>query len=261
MTRPKGKAPKREDDRPLELRDMLTVVRRRIRLIVSMTAIAVLAAAFVTAWLVPPVYEARAEMIVSKPAGREWSALNWDTVAVNLQLMSTYRLLAGSQAVMNEVLNMKPDLPYTTRELSSLVDVEVKDGTQLITLRVRDTDHERAMEIAGLVSRAFKAKVAEIMGADHVTIISDPNPEGSREPVSPNLALNVLAAFVLSLGAGLLLAFALHFLDDTIRNEGDLADSDLPVFTVVPRIDLKDTVRRQKTKAERKAGEKAYASR
>jgi len=244
----------------VELREMLDVVRRRMRLIASMTVIAVLAAAFVTIWLVPPVYEAQAELIVNKPAEEDFSPLNWDTVVVNLQLMSTYRLLVSSQAVMHEVLNMNPDLPYTTRQLSGMVDVEVKDNTQIITLRVRDTDYERAMEITRLISRAFKAKVAEIMGADHVTIISDPNPEGSREPVSPNLALNVLAAFVLSLGCSLILAFALHQLDDTVRSADDLAALELPVFTVVPHVDMKDAIRRQKMKAERKAGEKAYAA-
>jgi len=239
---------------------MLHVVRRRLGLIVSMVAIAVALTASVTMWLIPDVYEARAELIVNKPAETGIPAINWDTVAVNLQLMSTYRHLANSQAVMDEVLRLDPALPYTARELSDLVDVDVKDGTQLITVRVRDTDPERATEIAGLSARAFKTKVAEIMGADHVTIISDPDRAGTAEQVGPNLLLNALAAFVLSFGAAILTAFTLHHLDDTIRSADDAADLGLPVFAVVPPIDKKSIVRRQTVKADRKAGENVYAT-
>lgn len=244
----------------MELRDMVNVVRQRMRLIAAMVIIAVLTTAFVTVWLVPPVYEAKAELIVNKPAEASMPAIHWDTVTVNLQLMSTYRYLAESQAVMDEVLRLEPGLPYTARDLLGMVAVEVKEGTQLITLRVRDDSPERAASIAALSAQAFKTKVAEIMGADHVTIISDPAQAGVDEPVGPNLALNVLAAFVLSLVAGLLAAFTLHHLDDTIRSAEDLGGLDVPVFAVVPVISKKASVRRQTVKTERRAGENAYAT-
>lgn len=244
----------------MELREMVGILRRRFNLIAVMVIIAVLMTAFVTLWLVPPVYEANAELIVNKPEGASNSALDWDTVAVNLQLMYTYRQLAGSHAVMDEVLRLDPELPYTSRELMDRVSVEAKDGTQLLTLQVRDTSHERAAEIAGLAARAFKAKVAEIMGADHVTIISDPVSTGLEEPVGPSAVLNIAAAFVLSLVAGILIAFAVHHMDDTIRSAADMADLDLQVIATVPAIDRKKAVRRQSVNAERKAGENVYAA-
>lgn len=244
----------------MELREMASIVRQRIRLIAVMVLIAVLSTAFVTLWLVPPVYEAHAELIVNKPAEADMPALHWDTVVVNLQLMSTYRHLAGSHAVMEEVLRLKPDLPYTARELMEQVSVEVKDGTQLITLRVREYAHEQAAEIAGLAARAFKAKVAEIMGADHVTIISDPVTSALEQPVGPSLVLNLAAAFVLSLGAGILIAFAVHHMDDTIHGAADMAGLDVPVIAAVPTIGRKAAARKQPAKAERKAGENVYAA-
>src|SRR5690606_10654255 len=145
----------RKDDSQVELRDMLLIVHRRLRLIALMAAVAVLTTAAVTVWVIPPVYEAKAELIVNKPAEAGIPAIHSDTVPVTLSLMSTYRQLAASQAVMNEVLLLQPELPYTARELTGLVDVEVKDGTQLITLRVRDGDAKRATEIAALTALAF----------------------------------------------------------------------------------------------------------
>lgn len=244
----------------MELREMASILRQRIKLIAVVVLIAVLTTAFVTLWLVPPVYEANAELIVNKPAEAGVPALHWDTVVVNLQLMSTYRHLAGSHAVMEEVLRLDPDLPYTPRELMDQVSVEVKDNTQLITLRVKEGSYEQAAEIAGLAARAFKAKVTEIMGADHVTIISDPQSTGLEQPVGPSLVLNVVAALVLSLAAGILIAFAVHHMDDTINGAADMAGLDVPVIAAVPTIGRKSASRKQTAKAERKAGENIYAA-
>lgn len=244
----------------MELLEMAKILRQRFRLIAAIVIIAVLATTGLTLWVLPPVYEAKAELIVNKPAEDDTSALNWDTVAVNLQLMSTYRQLAGSKSVMDEVLKLNPSLPYTSRELMDMVEVNVQDGTQLITLVAEDHSYERAAEIAGLAAKAFKTKVAEIMGADHVTIISDPMLIGPEEPVGPHLVLNVSATFVLSLIFGILAAFAVHHADDTIRSDEDLAGLDVPVLGVVPNIDKKISARRQTVKADRKAGENVYAA-
>src|SRR5262249_31544956 len=56
-------------------------------------------------------------------------------------------------------------------------------------------------------------------------------------PVSPNRPRTIMIGFLISLAVGLLLAFALEYLDDTIKNVDDVRRyTGLPALAVIPAI-------------------------
>ena len=102
---------------------------------------------------------------------------------------------------------------------SSVMD-ERRRNIQLTILQ-REVDTNRSLYDA-LLERYKAIGVAGGVGTNLVSIVDQAQVPGG--PVSPNLPLNVLAGLALGLMLGLGAAFAIEFIDDTIKNPDDLTN-------------------------------------
>ena len=246
----------------MDLRDMTRVVLKRLWLILLITIIASGTAAAVTKFFIPPTYEASTKLIVNKSADEEGLPdLSWEAVTVNVQLIATYKELIKTEAIMNEVLAQHPELDMTKEELIDAVNVSSVNETQVMTVVVRDDSYETAATIVNAVSEVFKAKVSEIMHVDNVTILNQAASDSAAVPVSPNLTMNVAIVFMLSFLLGVGLVFLIEHLDDSIKNEEDAWKAlEIPVLSVIARMDKKDFSKQRAARAARKAGDNVYVA-
>lgn len=246
----------------MEFRDMFGLFRKRAWIIAMIMLISCMTTGFFTYYVIQPVYEASAKLIVNKASSEEgFPQLTWSDVNLNVQLIATYKELILTAAIMEEVLKQYPQITYSAEQLTGMINVSSVNNTQVMTVTAESESYETAVLIVNAVSRVFQQKVIEIMNVDNVTILDEASANIDAYPVWPNPVANMAVSFILSMILGVVLILLIEHLDDTIKNEEDVHKYlGFPVLAVIHRMERKDFPRQRSSKSVKKAGENVYAA-
>jgi capsular polysaccharide biosynthesis protein len=248
----------------MEAKQYLSVIKRRMWVIILFVLVSCLTTAFISQYVIKPVYQASAELIVNKAslnAGSE--QLNFDAIRTNIQLIETYKQILKSRAVMDEVIKKHPNLDLTVKELNDKVNVSSIKETQVMTISMSGNDYEHAAAVVNAVADMFRSKIPTIMNVDNVTILNSAQEKFLNPiPVSPNLKRNLLGSLTISLLIAIGMVIMIEFLDDTIKSEEDMTSYlGLAALGSVSEVKRRD-MRKQGAPAPKKVkgGEASYAA-
>ncbi len=228
----------------LDLRDLLHLLRKRLKMIVLVTLVATVTSGIISLFLLTPIYESSTEIIVNQSETREQNVLNLQDVQTNLQLVDTYSVIIKSPRIIDQVIETL-DLPLSTQELIDKVEVTAVENSQVISIKVEDPSLEQAVAIANTTAEVFQAEVVEIMNVDNVQILNAAEVTADAAPVKPRTLLNVAIAFVVGLMTAVGIAFLLEYLDNTFKTEKEIEQIlELPVLGTIPRMDDDISVKR-----------------
>ena len=172
---------------------------------------------------VTPKFTATSSLIlVQTDSSGSASGVTTSDVTLNDKLIETYKELAKSKSVINEVIDeLKLDLSYG--KVKSEVNVQAVTGTQIIKISVTDPDANRATAITNTLSQVFANKVEEIYRIDNIRSVDE-----AETPVIPSninhkkdVLIFVVIAFVLSIG----IIFLVSVLDTTVSQSTDFEKS------------------------------------
>ncbi|MEP1143690.1 MAG: polysaccharide biosynthesis tyrosine autokinase [Henriciella sp.] len=117
-----------------------------------------------------------------------------------------------------------------------------EDRNRRIQYRIlqREVDTSRS-QYEALLQRSKEISISSGIGSSKVSVVDEALVPG--RPFEPNLRRTLLQAFVLSFALGVGLAFALNYIDDTIKTPEDIrAKLGLPAIGVVPKLPGKKDV-------------------
>ncbi|MCQ6560440.1 YveK family protein [Paenibacillus mendelii] len=247
----------------LDLKHYLSIIRKRIWIVVLVVALGTAAAGFISYMLIKPVYQAYTKLIVNSANDKPGMLqLDINAINTNISLINTYKEIIRTPAIMDLVVQKHPEFGVTTEELMSKITFSSVNGTQVVTLTYSDTDYKRAATIVNAISEVFQEQIPKIMKVDNVYLLHMAKVVKTPAPVKPNPQLNMVISFVLCLLLGIGLVLLLDYFDDTIKTEADVERAlGLPTLGLVPSIkqgDLKG--KRRKSKISTKAGEASHVS-
>lgn len=230
----------------LDLVQYWEVIQKRWLLIVAIPLIAALTSGIVSFFILKPVYEAATTLIVGKKAAdanqQAGQLLDYNVLLANQQLAKTYGTIAKSRTVEENVIKAL-GLSMTSEKLDSNVTVDAVKNTEVLEIKVADTDPALAAKIANSMAQEFSRAVIDIKKVDSVSVID--TAVAPDQPVKPKKTLNVLIALVVGLMASVGLAFLLEYLDNTIKSSSDVENIlGLPVLGVIPHYDLENLEKR-----------------
>jgi succinoglycan biosynthesis transport protein ExoP len=183
--------------------------------------------AWVLASRAPETFQASTTLVVGPLAG------NTDTVRAAQNLARTDAEVAQSKTLLDEAARA---LGLPADEVDDVeVDASANEVTRLLVISVRDSDGQRAADLANGLAEALAARVAEgPVGPEGEITVSDPATVPS-EPAEPNVprivTLSVLATLLLAFGV----AWLLDRFDDAVNRPEELEDAAPGAFvTVVP---------------------------
>ena len=182
-------------------------------------------------FLISPVYEASAKMIVNSRQEQTGSVTN-DQITSAQKLVNTYAIIIRSQPVLDPVVDTL-NLPISFEALAQKVSVTSVNDTQVMKIAVQSTDREQALRIVEEIVRICPDIIIEAVEAGSVKTIEPAHLQST--PVAPHTNLyTVLAAFLCMLAV--IAAILIRFLmDNTYKTSTDLQnDLDLPVLGVIP---------------------------
>jgi polysaccharide biosynthesis transport protein len=142
----------------IELRWIFGVLRRWVWLILGCTALAGLAALFVTAQIAP-VYEANVTLLV-EPSKNTMSS-EYSAIIAAERLALTYTQMLTSRPVMEAII-VELGLDETANELAKKVSAASIRDTQLIKVTVQAESPEKAAELANSLADAFTEYVQSL---------------------------------------------------------------------------------------------------
>ena len=221
----------------IDLREYVDIVKKRFWLIALITIIASLVSGLVSFYVLEPTYETGVTLMVNKSKSQEDKEITNDDVMVNQKLALTYGEIARSRKVLSKVIN-DLNLNYTYEELSEAVTISPVKDTEIISIKVQNTNPNLAYKIANKIPETFSKEVRRITKADSVEVLD--YAVVPENPVKPNKKMNIAIAAVLGMMIGLFLTFLLEYLNNKIKTPNDIEKYlDLPVLGVVPSMEGK----------------------
>jgi len=157
----------------IDLRDYVEVLIRHWKLIVGAALVAVITAAIVSFFVIAPVYEARAGLVIIKSKSEitfepKYRTLTEEELArAGVDIASRRKaleaLVASSSVAVEAIAKLGPTLDPEEREVSILLKmVDTETTGDLIEIVVRSTDPKKAAAIANAWGEVYETYVNEL---------------------------------------------------------------------------------------------------
>lgn len=218
------------------LKELVLVLKKRWKMIVSITILAMTSTGLITYFLLTPLYQSSTLLLVNQ-SKEEGDMYTSNELRTNMELINTYNVIITSSRILEGVVK-ELSLDQTAKTLRKRIGVENEGDSQVISIRVKDENPELAMQIANTMAEVFQREITEIMNVNNVSILT--TAEVAEVPVSPNFMLNtvigILAGLMFSIGLSLLI----EFLDNKVRTEEEIeCILEMPILGSVPVISKK----------------------
>lgn len=220
-----------QDYETIDLLELLYMLKRHWLLLVF-TTLATAAIGFgISRFMLTPMYEASALMIVNTRQDASANVTN-DQINSARSLVSTYSIIVKSDTVMQPVVD-NLGLNTTATDLAERVSVSDVDGTQVMRVSITSDDPEWARRVIEEITLLAPDVIVDKVEAGSVKVIS-PAAVGA-DPVSPDVARNTAIAGLLGLVLCAGIIILVGMLDNKIRTEADVKKYlDLTVIGVIP---------------------------
>lgn len=246
----------------MELKLLISMIRKRLWLIIVFVIISSSGAGVYSIYFMTPIYEASSTLIINKSNmdSEGKPTLDMNQINSNILLINSYKVIISSATIMDKVVQNYPELKVSSEDLMQRIKVVTTQNSQIITLQIRDSNYEQAMQIVNAIGKVFKDEIPRIMKVDNISILDLAKPQLEAQPVGPNVKLNIVIAFVASLMLAIGIVLLIEYLDDTIKNEQEVEEFlGLTTLGTIQKIKKKDLQKRSRSRSKEQAGEK-YAS-
>jgi len=207
----------------IELRELLDIVLKRKWMITIITILTLLIGGIYSVFVVTPIYRSDTTLMVNSSKGINAGdlAASFDLGSINLsqKIVVTYGEIVKSRIVLEQVID-RLDLDMTYNQLLSNTTSQPVGSTEILRISVQNEDPEVASLIANTISDVFVKEVMRILKVNNVETIDRAIP--MQNPINVKTTLNLAISLVLGLMMGVFLAFALEYLDNTIKTESDV---------------------------------------
>lgn len=207
-----------DDEISIDLFELISVVLRKLHVIVLVGIIFSMMFYAGTKLLITPLYTSTTKMYVLSKQN-ESSTVTYSDLQTGTQLTKDYMELVKSRPVLEKVIEQL-NLDMTAEALKGMIKVTTPEDTRILAVSVEYPDAQKAKNIADAIREAVSVQITEIMEAESVNTVEEANLPAS--PSSPSTFKNVVIGGFL----GCLLAVAIILLkfimDDTIKTPDDV---------------------------------------
>ncbi|MBT2658634.1 capsular biosynthesis protein [Bacillus sp. ISL-18] len=204
----------------LGLKELLSIFRKRLSLILSITFAAIIISGLISYFFLTPIYQTSTQLLVNQ-AKNDKTTYQYNEVQTNLQLINTYNVIIKSPAILEKVIK-DLNLNMTVSELNQKITVQNEKDSQVVNLAVQDENAATSAKIANKTADVFKNEIVKIMNVDNVSILAKATVTEELSPIKPRPLINIIIAMVFGLMVGVGLSFLLEYFDNTVKDEQEI---------------------------------------
>lgn len=194
----------------MEFHDCMSAFKRYCWLIVVITIVSALSAYAISVYLLAPVYESKAMIIISRKTST--TATGTQTALLDSNSIRLFYNVAESETVAESVISSL-GLAIPVKELQDMIDIGVDYDTGIINISARTEQPALSQNIVSAFISILSTQVRG--GFLDVDIHTVDAPKLPDEPVSPNPTLNAILSAAGGMSASMLLAVALGAREQT----------------------------------------------
>lgn len=165
--------------------------------------------------------------------------------------------IATSQELFNNILTTEVEVRSLTARTEALRDICDNFNAQLASLPEKSLILARLERNTQLNEKLYlmlnekfqETRIAEAGKTPAVRIVD--RATAPQAPVLPNKRLNILIGIFLGLGVGIVISFALEFMDDSIKTPEDIEKLNIPLLGTIPAVRIAEVARRLKREGKR----------
>jgi capsular polysaccharide biosynthesis protein len=152
------------------------------------------------------------------------------TAAQNL--VKTYGVILNNRTTLERVID-KTDVKYTYRQLSSMIDAEPANKTEIMKVTVTANDPYEAAKIANGIAEVLPVRVSEIVDGASMEVVDSAIPELNK--IGPNITSYTASGLVWGVLLAVIVLVIIALLDDRIHDEDYvLQNYDCPILAKIP---------------------------
>lgn len=228
-----------QGEREIDLRFIFEILKKNIIPLVLVTVIVGAMALFGSMIFIPKQYEADAMLIVNNKQS-DSQVINSGEIVAAQNLAEVYSIIIKSDTVLQQVIDdLKLNMTY--EQLYKAISVSSVDSTQVISIKMRNTDPDFAKEIIADVVKVAPDVIKDKVEAGSVKVISEARISNNGNPVSPSLTKNALFGAIIGFVITLAIVFIKAFFRNTLKTESDITNTlGIPLLGIIPEIDEKE---------------------
>ena len=186
---------------------------------------------------IKPIYSVSSTLIMKNMSTEKNDSQVIESLNLFQRQAKTYLEIAALPPVKeatNKALELSPE------ESSKIKSIKLTNdsGSQLMTLTIRATDRELAVNYIQQYVKQYKKFTAEKCGRDDLEVVSEAL--GSSKPVYPILWKNMFISLIVFVFIAFNMIFFRYILSDTIDSSEDLEElTGVPTLGMIPEIEKK----------------------
>lgn len=186
--------------------ELIKLIKNKWYIVVLMSVVGFILAFVFSAYIINPQYESSISLLVSRSQTAE-EPLQQGEINTNIQMIRTYRDMIENPIVLGKVNEKLPE-KISTESLYEKIEVQTQDDSQIFSIKVTDTDPERASLIANSVAEIFRENIDRIINVKDMVILSPavPNYQSVSPDVKFNLIVGTIAGAILGIASILIYA-------------------------------------------------------
>ena len=218
----------------INLKEFWDYYKRFIKYVVIAVVLCAVVMFCYSSFLKKPMYTTSTTIVLVKDeSDSSSSSIEQGDISLNQKLVSTYRQIVKSRLVVSQVIK-NLNLSYSIDGLSSRINVQSIDETEILKISVTDRDAEMAANIANNLADVFDKEIKKIYNISNVSVIdvAEVNKTPSNIHTLKDTVIAALVGLVLSSG----IVFVIFYFDDILRDSESLEkEIELPVLAKVYR--------------------------
>lgn len=222
----------------INISEILDALKKRYKIIISITLAFTIIAALVSFFVIKPKYEVTTKLFIGKEQSKTQD-FNSNDITMYQKLLSTYAEVVTTNDLVEKAIE-KGKIDETVKDVKEGLKVTPRADTQILEISYTGTNKEEAVDIVENITDQFIKESKKLIPNGNIKIIQ--KAKMPEKPVSPNKKLNILIAFVLGLMVSVGLSLLLEFMDNTYKSKEELEKVvDLPVLGVIPELDVENS--------------------
>ena len=214
-----------------------SLIKSKFIFLISFIILGVGCVTLYTVVAIKPVYSVSSTLIMKNMSTEKNDSQVIESLNLFQRQAKTYLEIAALPPVKeatNQALALSPE------ESSKIKSIKLTNdsGSQLMTLTIRATDRELAINYIQQYVKQYKKFTAEKFGRDDLEVVSEAL--GSSKPVYPILWKNMLISLIVFVFIAFNMIFFRYILSDSIDSSEDLEElTGVPTLGMIPDIEKK----------------------
>lgn len=225
-------------ERNFTVNEIITILLKRLWLIVTMALVGGLIAFSYSQYVLPKQYTAKVALYVyNEKDGQPNQALNTSDFALSAKLVNTYMVILKSDTVLDIVSSKisRLGLNYTAGELRGMISSNVLEETEVFEVAVSCGNPEHAKIIADAIEQVAPNEIIRVVRAGAVETVDKASLP--TKPSSPNVSQNTIIGILIGLVLACGMAFIFELMNTSVKSKEELTEQyKLPVLSVIPNL-------------------------